>query len=107
MSQVKSGLDNEIRTVIKTGKVVLGFKKSLRAIKLGKAKAVVMASKVPKEFDDDIRYYAKLSGIPVIKYPGTSTELGVVCGKPFPISTIAVIDLGESKLSEYSGGGGE
>ncbi len=95
-----SSLDNELRRLLKTGKVVIGAKRSLDAIKLGKAKGVVLATKLPKYIEDDVLYYAKLSGIKVIRFPGSSYELGTAVGKPFPITTIAIIDPGDSNLLE-------
>lgn len=95
-----SSLDNELRRLLKTGKVVIGAKRSLDAIRLGKAKGVVLATKLPKYIEDDVLYYAKLSGIKVIRFPGSSYELGTAVGKPFPITTIAIIDPGDSNLLE-------
>ncbi len=96
-------LEDEIRTLLKTGKVIIGAKRAIQAVKLGKAKAVIMASLIPKWIEEDIKYYAKLGNIKVIKYRGTSFELGTLCGKPFPITTIAVIDPGESRILELEG----
>jgi len=95
-----SSLDNELRRLLKTGKVVVGAKRSLDAIRLGKARGVVLATKLPKYIEDDVLYYAKLSGIKVIRFPGSSYELGTAVGKPFPITTIAIIDPGDSNLLE-------
>lgn len=95
-----SELDREIKSVIRTGKFVLGSKGSLKAILMGKAKAVVVASKIPPTIEADVLYYAKLGNIPVIRYPGTSYDLGLVCGKQFPVSVMAILDFGESRLAE-------
>lgn len=102
MSTPVVDLETEIKNVVKSGKVVLGFRRSLKAVMFGKARVVIVASKIPKEFDDDIRYYAKLGNIPVIRYPKSSIELGITCGKPFPVTTMAVIDLGSSRLLELA-----
>ena len=96
-------LEDEIKTVLKTGKVILGAKKSIKAIKLGKAKAVVIASLIPRHIEEDVKYYAKLSGVKVIRFKGSSYDLGTVCGKPFPITTIAILDPGESRILEVEG----
>ena len=96
-------LEDELRTLLKTGKVVIGAKRALKAIKLGKAKAVIIADLIPKHIEEDVKYYAKLGGIKVIKYKGSSYDLGTLCGKPFPITTIAVLDPGESRILEIEG----
>ncbi len=98
-----TGLEGEIKQVLKTGKYILGYRKSIRAIKTGKAKAVVIASKIPKWMEDDVMYYAKLGEIPVIKFKGTSYELGMVCGKPFPVAVMAILDPGTSRITELAG----
>jgi large subunit ribosomal protein L30e len=91
-------LDNEVRLLIKTGKVVLGAKKSIEAIKLGKAKGVILVTKLPKHIENDVLYYSKIGGVKVIRFNGSSYDLGVTIGKPFPVSTIAILDPGESSL---------
>lgn len=98
-----TGLEGEIKQVLKTGKYILGYRKSIRAIKTGKARAVVMASKIPKWMEDDVMYYAKLGDVPVIKFKGTSYELGMVCGKPFPVAVMAILDPGTSRITELAG----
>ena len=103
MSETLS-LDNEIKLLLKTGKVVIGARRAIRAIKLGKAKAVIIASKIPKRIEEDVKYYAKLGNIPIVRFNGTSYELGTVCGRLFPITTIAVLDPGESGIMELGKG---
>lgn len=96
-------LEREIKSVIRTGKYILGSKRSLEAVLMGKAKAVVIASKILPTVEADALHYANLGRIPVIRYPGTSYDLGLVCGKQFPVSVMAILDFGESKLAEVAG----
>jgi large subunit ribosomal protein L30e len=97
---LRSELEREVKNLVRTGKFILGARKSLKALLLGKAKAVVVADKILPTIEADVLHYAKLGGVPVIKFPGTSYELGLVCGRQHPVSVIAVLDFGESKLSE-------
>jgi len=99
MSKVMS-LDNEVRLLIKTGKVVIGAKRSIQAIKLGRAKGVVLVTKLPKHIESDVLYYSRIGGIKVIRFNGSSYDLGVAIGKPYPVSTIAILDPGESSILE-------
>ncbi len=99
----KPELEREIKNVIRTGRCILGSKRSLSAILRGKAKAVVIAEKILPAIEADVLYYAKLGGIPVVRYPGTSYELGLLCGKQFPVSVMAILDFGESRLAEVAG----
>ncbi len=95
-----SSLDNEVRLLIKTGKFVLGAKRSIEALKLGKAKGVILVTKLPRRIEEDVLYYAKIGGVKVIRFNGSSYDLGVAIGKPYPVSTIAVLDPGDSSLLE-------
>jgi large subunit ribosomal protein L30e len=93
-----SDIEKELVTALKTGKVILGSRKTLKYVKLGKAKAVIVASNAPPEIRNDILYYAKLGNIPVYIYPGTSVELGAACGKPFTVASLAILDPGSSRI---------
>ena len=87
-----------LQMAIKTGEVVLGSKKTLKLVLYGKAKLVVIAANAPPELKRDIEYYAKLSNIPVYKFPGTNIELGTLAGKPFSVAAMAIVDPGQSNI---------
>lgn len=88
----------ELRTAMSTGKVVLGSKRTIGLCRFGKAKLVIVASNCPRGIREEIEYLCKLSGIPVYVFPGTSWDLGAVCGKPFMVASLAVVDPGESDI---------
>ncbi|RLG72783.1 MAG: 50S ribosomal protein L30e [Methanobacteriota archaeon] len=93
-----------IRQCVETGRVVFGVKQSIRSAKLGDAHMLIVSSTCPRAFVEDIKYYAKLSNIPVYEFPGTSRELGSASGKPFTISAMAILDPGKSEiLSRWRG----
>ncbi|MCD6301628.1 MAG: 50S ribosomal protein L30e [Staphylothermus sp.] len=87
-----------LQMAIKTGEVVLGSKKTLKLVLHGKAKLVVVAANAPPELKRDIEYYAKLSNIPVYKFPGTNIELGTLAGKPFSVAAMAIVEPGQSNI---------
>lgn len=95
-----SPIEKEIKLLIETGKVIIGSKKGIRELLVGNPKAVIYASNIPKELISDIEYYADEAKIIRLKFPGTSLELGKLCGKPFPVSLITVYSEGESNLSK-------
>ena len=96
--------ESALRMVLRTGKIVLGSKQTLKLVRHGKTKMVVVAANAPPETKKELKYYASLSNVPVYEYPGTSVELGALCGKPFPVSMLAVIDPGDSNILELVGG---
>ena len=84
-----------LKQVVRTGKVVIGFRQTLKLIKLGKVKYVVMASNTPDDMKQDVEYYSRLSGVKVIRFPGTNKELGTTVGKPFSVSVMGIADSGQ------------
>lgn len=96
-------INKEIRQVVDTGKVILGRDKSLKAIRLGKAKLVIVASNCPSEVLADIKRYGGLANIPVHIFGRDSAELGVACGKPFLVNVLAVLEPGNSNILSLGG----
>ncbi|EEB74260.1 50S ribosomal protein L30e [Thermococcus sp. AM4] len=94
----------ELRKVQDTGKLVMGAKKSIHYAKIGGAKMIIVAKNARPDIKEDIYYYAKLSGIPVYEFEGTSVELGTLLGRPHTVSALAVIDPGESRILALAGG---
>ncbi|MEM1542114.1 MAG: 50S ribosomal protein L30e [Ignisphaera sp.] len=88
-------MDNVIKFVVRTGKIVIGFKKTLKLIKLGKVRYVVITSNTPEDIRSDIVHYASLSSVNIISFTGTNKELGSVIGKPFAVSVLGIIDTGQ------------
>jgi len=96
-------LNREIRQAVTTGKVILGPDKSLKGLKLGQAKLVILALNCDEIVRTDVERYAKLAGIPIHIYPGDSTELGLACGKPFLVNVMTVLDPGSSNILNIGG----
>ncbi|MHA1266735.1 MAG: 50S ribosomal protein L30e [Candidatus Helarchaeota archaeon] len=91
-------IDNAIKIAVKTGTVQIGSKKSLRNILNNQAKLVITASNCPKGILDDIETYCSYSNIPIYRYKGTNWDLGFVCGKPFMISVLSILEAGDSDI---------
>jgi len=95
-------LNKAVRMSVDSGKVKFGSRDSVKAALNGSAKVLVVSENCPKDVLGDITRYAALSEVPVIAFPGTSIELGSVCGKPFAVSALAVSDPGNSGLLEFA-----
>lgn len=98
-------LDSELRNVLRTGKALLGAKESIKAIKLGRAKVVVIAGNVDPRVRREIVKLTGLTNVPILEFPGTSVELGTILGKPYPVQAVAVLDVGDSRIMELVGTG--
>ncbi len=76
----------------------LGYKSSLKALRSGKAKLVLLASNTPPLRKSEIEYYALLSKTLVEHYKGDNIALGTACGKYFRVCTLAITDAGDSDI---------
>jgi len=88
-------ITRELRTLVATGKVTLGARQAMKALKAGNARLVIIVKNVSKANAEAL---AKFEKAPVYKFPGTSLELGSACGKPFAISVLTVLAPGESQI---------
>jgi large subunit ribosomal protein L30e len=89
-----------LKRIIETGKVDFGSEKTVKNLMNGNAKLVIMASNCPKKTRENIEKYSEIEKIPIIKYSGTSLQLGEACGKPFLIASLTVVDGGSVPLGE-------
>ena len=101
---MSSELVREIQTALRTGKVVLGYRRTLKELLNDRAKLVVIAKNAPAQISEELKHYAALAGVPVLVFEGSSWELGAACRKPFMVSALAVIDPGESAILQLARG---
>ncbi len=92
--------ESEIKKVLKDGEMIIGEKDVKKAVLSGKAKMVIVATSASDMMKEDLKRYASLSDIKYYAYPESSKELGYACGKPFQVSTIAIIKEGGSKITQ-------
>ena len=97
-------LDNDLRLTVDTGRVSLGHRETLRAVSDSSAKVVVIAEKGKKEMLDDLSHLCGIAGIRIIRFKGSSMELGAICGKPYSVNSLAIIEAGNSRIlnEEYN-----
>jgi len=91
-------INKAIRTAVDTGNVILGSRESIKSIKHGEGKLVIIAGNCKEDIMEDVKYYAKLSNIPIYIHDVNSLELGAICGKPFPVSVMVILDPGNSDI---------
>ena len=83
-----------LRTAIRDGKVSIGAKNTLKSIQRGDTQLVMLASNCPERFRERITS----KSVPTVNLEMTSVELGSICGKPFTISALSIIDAGSSDI---------
>ncbi len=92
---METDISKVLRSAISTGKVHIGIRQTMEAVKNSKAQVVVVSSNCPEKMMNDIK------GATVINYPGSGVDLGVACGKPFSIAALAVLEPGESDILSF------
>lgn len=87
-----------LKLVMKSGKFKLGYRETLRTLRSGKSKLVIVSNNCPTVRQSEIEYYAMLSKTPVHRFEGGNTELGTACGRYFQVSMLTVLESGDSDI---------
>merc|ERR1712113_810454 len=90
-------INSRLALVMKSGKALLGYKTSLKSLRQGKAKIVLISSNCPPLRRSEIEYYA-LAKTAVHPYNGNNIALGTACGKLYRASVVTVTDPGDSDI---------
>ncbi|KAI9900418.1 hypothetical protein N3K66_004680 [Trichothecium roseum] len=93
-----NSINSKLALVMKSGKVTLGYKSTLKSLRSGKAKLIIIAGNTPPLRKSELEYYSMLSKCPIHHFSGTNIELGTSCGKMFRCGTLAIIDAGDSDI---------
>ncbi|KAJ3134366.1 60S ribosomal protein L30 [Physocladia obscura] len=91
-------INSRLALVMKSGKYTLGYKSTLKTIRSGKAKLLLIAGNCPPLRKSELEYYAMLSKTAVHHYTGNNIDLGTACGKYFRVGVISIIDAGDSDI---------
>merc|ERR1712121_315855 len=100
-------INTRLALVMKSGKYVLGYKQTLKTLRQGKAKLVIVGSNIPPLRKSEIGYYAMLAKTGVHHYNGNNIELGTACGKYFRVCVLSITDPGDSDIIRSMPAGGE
>ncbi|XP_043836213.1 60S ribosomal protein L30-like [Dromiciops gliroides] len=98
MKKSLESITSRIQLVMKISKYVLGYKQTLKMIRQGKAKLVILANNCPALRKSDIEYYSMLAKTGIHHYSDKSIELGTACGKYYRVCTLAIINPGDSHI---------
>lgn len=81
---------DDLKSALAKGNVLFGGRSVLKALKAGDPKIVFIASNCPDSIKQDIISCARISGANVETFEGTAKQMGIFCGKPFAIASLAV-----------------
>jgi large subunit ribosomal protein L30e len=88
-------LAHALKVALETGTVRIGLTETLDAAQSKKARLLIVAKTCP---DPTLSKERTIGKIPVYHYEGTAVDLGQACGRPFPISAMAILDPGSSAI---------
>merc|ERR1711865_1296852 len=91
-------INSRLALVMKSGTATLGFKSTLKTLRQGKSKLIIIASNCPALRKSEIEYYAMLAKTGVYHFPGNNNELGTACGKYYQCSVMSITDPGDSDI---------
>ncbi|XP_021564211.1 60S ribosomal protein L30-like [Carlito syrichta] len=92
-------INSRLQLIMKSEKYMLGSKQTLKMIRQGKTKLVLLANNCPALRKPEIEYYAMLAKTGVHHYSGNNIETDTACGKCYRVCTLAIIDSGDSDLT--------
>lgn len=91
-------MNSRLKLVMKSGKVSLGTKSSVKSLRKGKSKMILISSNCPQLRKSEVEYLAMLAKTPVHHYSGDNTALGNACGKLYNCSVVSILDSGDSDI---------
>ena len=92
--------NKEIRRAVDTGKVVFGTKVARKKILAGEGEMIIVSSNMPTNEKETLKQLVTVEGKKFFEFSDTGLVLGSVCGKPFTVSVMLVLDAGKSKVLE-------
>jgi large subunit ribosomal protein L30e len=113
-------INSRLQLVMRSGKVVLGYKETLKMLRNGKgtfahniennwrliislvAKLVIMSNNTPPLRKSEVEYYSMLAKTGVHHFHGNNNDLGTACGKYYRVSCMAILDAGDSDILRSS-----
>merc|ERR1719347_1970946 len=107
LKKSNESINARLALVMKSGKYCLGYKQTLKTLRNGKSKLVIIANNTPPLRKPEIEYYAMLAKTGVHHYSGNNNELGTACGKYFRVCTLSITDPGDSAIIRTMPGAGQ
>lgn len=96
----KSGenVNARLALVVKSGKYTLGYNSTIKSLRSGKTKLILIAQNTPAIKKSELEYYAMLAKCAVHHFAGNNIDLGTACGRYFRCSAMAITDVGDSEI---------
>ena len=96
--QQTESVNSKLALVMKSGKAVLGYTSTLKALRKGSLKAIFVAHNTPSIIKAEINYYSVLANTHVYHYTGNNIDLGSACGRYHRVALLGILDAGDSDI---------
>ncbi len=95
--------ETAIRLAVKSGKTILGARRTIHMLRTGSPRVIVLAANAPSDIADEVNALAKGLNVPIHKYQSNSWDLGQLCGRPHMIAALAILDPGDAEIAALTG----
>ena len=92
--------NREIRRAVDTGKVSFGYKTCQKNLSKGQGELTIVSNNMPLNEKEQLAQLAKTENKKFFVFQDSGLTLGSICGKPFVVSAMIVLDKGKSKVLE-------
>merc|ERR1712080_771885 len=75
MKKQGENINQKLQLVVKSGKIVLGVRQTLKTVRTPKAKMVIVSKNCPALRKSELEYYCMLSKTHLHQYDGSNTDL--------------------------------
>merc|ERR1712113_350966 len=96
----EQNINAKLNLVVKSGKFKIGYKNTIKQLRSGQSKLILIANNCPAIRKTELEYYAMLAKSDVHSFEGNIVELGTALGKPFPVAAMVITDPGDSDILE-------
>ncbi len=92
--------NKEIRRAVDTGKVLFGYKQCRKELSKNNGELLIVTKNLPANEKENLKHLAQIEGKKVFEFEENGLALGSICGKPFVISSMIILDKGKSNIDE-------
>lgn len=83
-------MNEEIRKAMSNKKLIIGRDRVLKALRAKELTKIVLSKNCEERLQETIEKFASLASIEVVIVDMSNKELGIVCKKPFFVSTLGL-----------------
>ncbi len=87
-----------VKVAMKSGKVVLGERASLRTLK--SSKLVIVSSSLRSDEVKEVDKACKDAEVPLAVFEGSAIELGAAAGRAFPVKVLSIKSAGDADIGK-------